>query len=180
MHRSIISVVLLSACASSDKESPSTTLATCDITPLDPGQLTTADGFIVDENGRRMLLRGINTGGRSKFAPFSPFDYDEERFQEELDIYLDRPAEWGLNVLRVPFSWDAMEPEQGVFDEEWMARYDALLDGAADRGSRAGECRGRGLRRRLALCGNALLILLLLQWLLWPCDDDWPCDSLAV
>ena len=134
MHRSLPALLVLFACADPKPEDEGTALPVCEITPLDPGQLSTSDGLILDENGRRMLLRGINTGGRSKFAPFSPFDFDGGDFQTELDAYLDRPVDWGLNVLRVPFSWDAMEPERGVIDEEWMVRYDALLDGAAERG----------------------------------------------
>ncbi len=134
MVRILPTLALLAACSSKDAPEEDSTLARCEITPLDPGQLSTEGTLIVDENGRRMLLRGINTGGRSKFAPFSPFDYEADGFQEALDTYLDRPVDWGLNVLRVPFSWDAMEPERGVDDEEWMARYDALLDGAAERG----------------------------------------------
>lgn len=134
MQRTILGLFCLCACSTPKPGDDSRVLPSCEISPLDPGQLSTLDGQIVDENGRRMLLRGINAGGRSKFAPFSPFDFGEDRFQAELDAYLDRPAEWGLNVLRVPFSWDAMEPEQGTIDEEWMVRYDALLDGAAERG----------------------------------------------
>jgi endoglycosylceramidase len=134
MLRPLATLLLLSACSSKEPAVKDDLLPTCEITPLDPGLLSTQGALIVDANGRRMLLRGINTGGRSKFAPFSPFDYTEDTFEEELDAYLDRPVEWGLNVLRVPFSWDAMEPTPGEDDEEWLARYDALLDGAAERG----------------------------------------------
>ena len=133
MDRLFLAMFILSACAD-PKPEDSSALPRCDISTPERTTLSTQGRRIVDESGREILLRGINAGGRSKFAPFSPFDFDADNFQEELDAYLDRPVEWGLNVLRVPFSWDAMEPERGVIDEEWMSRYDALLDGAAQRG----------------------------------------------
>jgi endoglycosylceramidase len=134
MNRVLPVVVLVTAC--SDKAGPSETgeaaSIECEIERPDPGPLSIDGALIRDQHGRRILLRGINTGGRSKFAPFSPFDYAD--FDEALDAYLDKPVEWGLNVLRVPFSWDAMEPVQGEDDEEFLDRYERLLDGAAARG----------------------------------------------
>ena len=99
----------------------------CEIPPLPMGPLHTEGTDLVDEDGRVVLLRGINAGGRSKFAPYHPYP------DSDLDTYLDRAEGWGFDVLRVPFSWAAMETAPGVWDEERMARYDALLDGAAER-----------------------------------------------
>jgi endoglycosylceramidase len=99
-----------------------------DLAPVDPGALHPEGTRLVDAHGRTVTLRGVNAGGRSKFAPYLPYDGDD------LDGYLDRAAEWGVNVLRVPFAWAAMEPSPGDDDEAWLARYDALLDGAAARG----------------------------------------------
>jgi endoglycosylceramidase len=135
MNKTIAIFVLAIGC--NDKgnsgldESP---IEACEIVPPDAGPLTIDGQLILDQNDRRILLRGINTGGRSKFAPFSPFDYAPGEFEAALNTYMDKPVEWGLNVLRVPFSWDGMEPEQGVDDEEFLDRYDQLLDAAAARG----------------------------------------------
>jgi len=102
-------------------------MPTCTISEADPGRLRVEGREIRDEDDRLVTLRGVNAGGRSKFAPYRPYDQD-------LEAYLDRPEAWGFSVLRVPFSWAAAEPERGVWDEDWMAEYDALLDGAWQRG----------------------------------------------
>ena len=97
-----------------------------------------ADGTTLrDDLGRLATFRGVNAGGRSKFAPYSPFDYGGATgvdYDAALADYLDRAATWGITGLRVPFTWAALEPVQGQWDEEWLARYDALVDGAAARG----------------------------------------------
>ena len=121
-------VLLLLACNAPKEEG----YPTCDITPPDAGTLVVDGPLIRDSLGRQVTLRGVNAGGRSKFAPYMPFDFDD--FYSALADYLNRAADWGINVLRVPFSWAALEPEQGVIDEEWAGRYDALLDGAWERG----------------------------------------------
>ena len=106
----------------------------CTIEDPGVGALDTDGPLLVDAHGRVVTLRGINTGGRSKFAPYSPFEYEPDAFDEALDEYLDRLEGWGFDALRVPFSWEAIEPQQGQIDEEFLARYDALLDGAHERG----------------------------------------------
>lgn len=92
-----------------------------------------ADGRVLrDAAGRVVLLRGINTGGRSKDPPFMPFEFAEAGqpappFEKALEIYADRLVDWGLNVARVPFSWEALEPTRGTYDAAWLARYVALV-----------------------------------------------------
>src|SRR5206468_1972169 len=46
----------------------------------------------------------------------------------------DRAAAWGIDTMRVPFTWAAVEPTQGKDDEDFLKRYDALLDAAWARG----------------------------------------------
>ncbi|MFS8070721.1 MAG: glycoside hydrolase family 5 protein, partial [Byssovorax sp.] len=81
-----------------------------------------------------MVLRGVNAGGRSKLPPFAPFDFQGNAYDEALESYLDRAASWGINTLRVPFTWEAVEPAEGTDDEAFLKRYDALLDAAWKRG----------------------------------------------
>jgi endoglycosylceramidase len=83
-----------------------------------------------DGLGRIVLLRGVNGGGRSKFAPNMPFDYTSATFTTALGSYMDRARTWGIDVMRVPFVWAAVEPTEGMDDADFLMRYDALLDAA--------------------------------------------------
>jgi endoglycosylceramidase len=128
-------MLLLAACAptkgATDSARPG--LPTCSIEVPAATALHTEGRHVVDGHGRRVMLRGVNTGGRSKFAPYVPFDFSEGGFDTALAAYLDRAQAWGFTTLRVPFSWAALEPTEGQDDEAWAQRYDALLDGAAAR-----------------------------------------------
>jgi endoglycosylceramidase len=124
----IAALALLLACAAEDDVLP-----TCALDAPEAGPLRAEGRLLLDEQGRRVTLRGVNAGGRSKFAPYSPFDYSDD-FDAALEVYLDRAAGWRIDVLRVPFSWEGFEPSRGQPDEDALARYDALLDGAYARG----------------------------------------------
>lgn len=130
-------LVLLTGCKA-EPSGADGALTPCEISPPDPGLLSTDGRRIVDEHGRQALLRGVNTGGRSKFWPYVPFDFDESLegapdFDTALAQYLDHAQAWGATTLRVPFSWNAFEPTPGSWDETWHSRYAALLDAAAAR-----------------------------------------------
>jgi endoglycosylceramidase len=103
--------------------------------PAPPDTRLRAEGTrFRDALGRVVVLRGVNAGGRSKFAPFAPFDYADGGYDAALAAYLDRAAAWGIDALRVPLTWAAVEPTQGADDEAFLKRYDALLDAAWARG----------------------------------------------
>ncbi len=67
MKQTIPLLILGMACQGKTGEA---VLPECSISALEPGQLETDGTLVVDQHGRQILLRGINTGGRSKFAPF--------------------------------------------------------------------------------------------------------------
>jgi endoglycosylceramidase len=108
----------------------------CSLTaPTPPDTRLHADGVALkDSLGRVVVLRGVDAGGRSKFAPYVPFDYPAGGYDAALAAYLDRAASWGIDALRVPFTWAAVEPVQGTDDEAYLAQYDAFLDAAWARG----------------------------------------------
>lgn len=94
-----------------------------------------ADGTeLKDGLGRVVFLRGVDAGGRSKFAPYVPFDYAQGQFAAALGAYMDRAASWGIDAMRVPFTWAALEPTQGQDDADWLNRYKQILDAAWARG----------------------------------------------
>lgn len=91
-------------------------------------------GRLVDAEGREVILRGLNTGGRSKFAPFLPFEVDDptdlQQVRDAADVYYGRLPAWGLDTVRMPFSWEALEPTPGQYDQDYLVRYQAMLDAA--------------------------------------------------
>lgn len=95
-------------------------------------------GVLRDEHGRDILLRGVNTGGRSKWAPFVPFPIDPEvdlaGFTAAADVFFARLPAWGVDVVRMPFSWEALEPTEGSYDDRYLDRYAAMVDVAWSHG----------------------------------------------
>ncbi len=88
-----------------------------------------------------MLLRGVNAGGRSKLPPFFPFPFAEAGapalpFTDAAAAFAERARSWGCNCVRLPFTWEAVEPERGHYDEEFLNRYVALARAFSDRGLR--------------------------------------------
>lgn len=93
-----------------------------------------AGGVLRDEHGRDVVLRGVNTGGRSKWAPFVPFPISADASAAEVGAaatpYFARLRAWGLDTVRMPFSWEALEPSEGSYDDAYLDRYQAMLDAA--------------------------------------------------
>jgi len=104
----------------------------------DPARLPgiTAQGRnLVDDSGRQVILRGVNAGGRSKLPPFYPFDPAPD-FETALDRYADGIQALGFNVVRLLVIYEAAEPVRGQYDEEYLARYDRMVQAFSRRGIR--------------------------------------------
>jgi hypothetical protein len=106
-------------------------------------------GRIVDEEGRTLILRGVNLGGDSK-VPFPPEGTEEglpwglsarslenpagasfvgRPFPlEEADERLARLVRWGFTFVRLPLTWEALEHQgPGEYDESYLAYLRKLL-----------------------------------------------------
>ncbi|MBK9073180.1 MAG: cellulase family glycosylhydrolase [Myxococcales bacterium] len=73
-----------------------------------------ADGeYLRDREGRVVILRGMNYAGM-EFGNFvgAPNGPAAEDFAQM--------ASWGVNAVRVAISWQYLEPEPGVFDENYL------------------------------------------------------------
>jgi endoglycosylceramidase len=91
-------------------------LAACGDNAATPARVH--EGFLHDEDGRALILRGVNLSGAQKYAPYlddkTPADYARLR------------TDWGFNSIRFLMTWAAVEPQPGVYNN-------AYLDGVAER-----------------------------------------------
>ncbi len=85
-----------------------------------------ADGaFFRDDAGAAVILRGVDVAGNAKVPPFRAIT-DEHQ--------LDALPGWGMNVVRLLFTWEAYEPTAGSYDDAYLSYYTSVVDAAAARG----------------------------------------------
>ena len=125
--RSMLVLLLLAAC-SQPRRAP--TFDACEtiaaeISTPSPAPLHTDGAFFKDEAGRTVLLRGVNVAGDSKVPPFATITSAEQ---------LDPLVGWGLNTVRLLFTWEAFEPQPCRYDEEYLRYIERVTDWAEDRG----------------------------------------------
>lgn len=104
----------------------------------------------LDEQGRTLILRGVNLGGSSK-VPAVPdgatyrregfFNHREVSFVgrpfplEQADAHFARLRRWGLTFLRLVVTWEAVEHAgPGLYDEAYLDYLEALVRRAGDHG----------------------------------------------
>jgi endoglycosylceramidase len=71
-----------------------------------------ADGLqLRDQEGAVVILRGMNVAIDAKVPPFRPLDDP---------ALLDALPRWGVNVVRLLFTWEAFESERERYDESYL------------------------------------------------------------
>lgn len=81
--------------------------------------------FFRDDQGRVLILRGINATNDMKLPPSRGINNPSE---------LDPLPGWGLNVIRLVFNWETYEPQPGQYNEAYLDYYKSIVDAAWERG----------------------------------------------
>lgn len=91
-------------------------------------RISTLNKSFIDSFGRERIFHGFNIvdkgdnkDGKKKFD----FEFD--------DAFFDRFKEKGFNILRLGFSWDAVEPNPGKYNDEFLADVGKILDKCAEK-----------------------------------------------
>ncbi|GAA1107076.1 cellulase family glycosylhydrolase [Nocardiopsis composta] len=83
--------------------------------------------YLTDDRGRALFLHGFNTSGSAKDDPEHLPWITEDAVQREYE-------ETGTNFVRFLIQWQALEPEQGAYDEEYLDAVAERVGWYADRG----------------------------------------------
>ena len=77
----------------------------------------------IDPQGRTLTLHGINVVNKNKET-----SYLGHISPEEMTMF----KSWGFNVIRLGIIWDGLEPEPGMYNEEYLKGIDQMIQWAAD------------------------------------------------
>jgi len=107
----LVSLMIFSSCKKEEEQ----------ISYADPSTI------LQDQYGRQIMLRGMNHSNKTKRS------VNFECWITEADV--DREdKEFGWNFVRLLTSWEAIEPEQGVYDFDYLDRYEQRVRWYTDRG----------------------------------------------
>ncbi|HUH45946.1 MAG TPA: hypothetical protein VLZ54_02235 [Arenibacter sp.] len=83
-----------------------------------PKTITVKGDRFVDDMGRQVILNGINIVSKDKDEGYI--------FQSGPELY-ENLAKWGVNCIRFIIIWDRLEPEPGVYNEEYLKEIDQRI-----------------------------------------------------
>jgi endoglycosylceramidase len=92
-----------------------------------PAPLRAEGRYFKDRAGRVVLLRGVNATGDAKVPPFRTLTNPAR---------LDPLPAWGLDTVRLLFTWEAFEPTRCSYDASYLDYYEDVVEAAAARGIR--------------------------------------------
>jgi endoglycosylceramidase len=81
-------------------------------------------GRIVDAHGREVILRGVNVNALVEYWAYDPARFTVYPFTE---ADADAIASLGFNAVRLLISWSRVEPEPGVYDEDYLDEVEAAV-----------------------------------------------------
>jgi len=88
--------------------------------------IDSANRMFVDQEGRQVIFHGVNVV--YKVDPYIPETdtFDPEDSLSDLDIA--NLKKWGFNNVRLGVMWEAVEREQGVYDDAYLDKIETLIN----------------------------------------------------
>ena len=82
---------------------------------------------MVDEHGRAILFHGVNAV--YKVSPFLPTITGPWTPQDSLNAQdIEYMKEWGFNFVRLGVMWEAVEQQEGVYDDSYLDQVEVLIN----------------------------------------------------
>lgn len=110
----MINLVFLSCGSKTQSTSPKAIL---------PNAITVKGDQFVDNYGRQVILNGVNVGSKNKDEGYI--------YQSGPELYA-KLKKHGVNTIRFLMIWDGLEPEPGVYNEDYLKEIDQRIAWAAD------------------------------------------------
>jgi endoglycosylceramidase len=128
--------VLAAACSSSGSQAGENSTTTVPATPVGGTlrplhALRGADARVVDDQGRQVLLRGVNLNG---FGSYYEANAAYPATIPVTDGDWAAMAQQGFDVVRLLISWSSVEPTKGTIDQAYLDRIHTAVDAAAAHG----------------------------------------------
>ena len=76
-----------------------------------------------DPYGRDLILHGINVVNKDPKSAYVGHITPEE---------MTKFKSWGFNITRLGIIWDGLEPEPGIYNEEYLGKIDEMIQWAGD------------------------------------------------
>ena len=88
-------------------------------------KITTSDKKFVDSEGRQRIFNGMNLCDKGVYVPGNPRKVYTLDFYDDL---ISKLHSMGFNLIRLGMTWDAIEPEPGKYDEEYLDKVEKVAD----------------------------------------------------
>lgn len=92
-----------------------------------PAGYVPSPGFITDDQGRALILHGVNVSNNAKVDPRRLPNIDSSDAERIA-------RRWGFNAVRYLVFWDAVEPRKGEFNDAYLDAVAADVDLLAEEG----------------------------------------------
>lgn len=92
---------------------------------VEPGFITVSGTRFLDAQGRQLILNGVNVVDKNPGNNY---------LGNETQATFAEFRTWGFNCIRLGVIWDGLEPEPGLYDEEYLKGIDERIEWAEANG----------------------------------------------